>query len=251
MVTIYRPIDWTKHPLHAAAASGNRAEVDRLIAAGANVNQVLHLSVRGAGLVGTPLHVTLFDCGDNEYFYRGHHEVVEVLLAAGSDVGLCRMWDGTPLHDAARFGLTRVADMLLSHGADVNSRGDYLHRTPLHLAATYDQPDMIDFLLSRGAELEPVAGDDDRDGARTSPYWRQYDTGSLERRLPRALPLTGTPLQMAARQGHARAARRLIEQGACLELDTSIDLAERARGRCQERFDEVITLLKEKQIGKV
>jgi hypothetical protein len=103
---------------------------------------------------------------------------------------------------------------------------------------------MIDFLLSSGAELEPVTGDDDRDGARTSPYWRQYDTGSLER-------MTGTPLQMAARQGHARATRRLIERGACLELDAAIDLAERARGRCQERFDEVITLLKEKQIGKV
>jgi ankyrin repeat protein len=250
MATFYPPIDWTKHPLHAAAASGNRAEVERLIAAGANVNQVLHLSVRGAGLAGTPLHVALFDCGDDAYLYRGHHEVVEVLLAAGADVGLCRMWDGTPLHDAARFGLPRVADMLVSHGADVNSRGDYLHRTSLHLAATYDQPDMIDFLLSRGAELEPVAGGDDRDGARTSPYWRQYDTGSLERMFPR-IPGTGTPLQMAARQGHARAARRLIERGACLEIDAAIDLAARARGRCQERFDEVITLLKEKQIGKV
>jgi ankyrin repeat protein len=246
----YPPIDWTKHPLHAAADRGNRAEVERLIAAGANVNQVLHLSVRGAGVAGTPLHVALFDCRDNASLDRGHHEVVEVLLAAGADVGLCRLWDGTPLHDAARFGLTRVADMLVSHGADVNSRGDYLHRTPLHLAATYDQPDMIDFLLSRGAELEPVAGGVDLFGVRTSPYWHQYGTPSLQRLLPR-VPGTGTPLQMAARQGHARAARRLIARGACLEIDAAIDLAARARKRCQEQFDEVITLLKEMQIGKV
>jgi ankyrin repeat protein len=246
MATFYPPIDWTKYPLHAAADSGNRTEVERLIAAGADVNQVLHLSVKGAGLAGTPLHVALFSCGDDEYLYRGHHEVVEVLLAAGADVGLCRMWDGTPLHDAARFGLTRVAGILVSHGADVNSRGDYLHRTPLHLAATYGRPDMVDFLLSRGAELEPLAGGDDREGARTSPYRHQYDTGSSERIIPR-IPGMGTPLQMAARQGHAEIVRRLIERGACLEIDTAIDLAARAREWCQERFDEVITLLKEKQ----
>lgn len=250
-MTIYPPIDWVKHPLHAAGASGNRAEVERLIAAGADINQVLHLSVTGVGLAGTPLHVTLFSCGYGEYLYQGYHGVVEVLLAAGADVGLCRLWDGTPLHDAARFGLTRVADMLVSHGADVNSRGDYLHRTPLHLAATYGRPSMVDFLLSRGAELEPVAGGDNRDGARTSPYWRQYDTGgSRDYMLPR-VPGTGTPLQMAARQGHAEVVRRLIERGACLGIDTAIDMAAKARGLCQEQFDEVITLLKEAQIGRV
>jgi ankyrin repeat protein len=246
MASFYPPIDWTQHPLHAAAASGNRAEVERLIAAGADVNQVLYVEVREAGLAGTPLHVALFDCGDNEYLYRGHHEVVEVLLAAGADVHLCRMWEGTPLHDAARFGLTRIAGMLVAHGADVNGRGDYLHRTPLHLAATYGRPRMVDFLLSKGAELEPVAGGFALDGARTSPYWRQYDTGSRERVLP-AVPWTGTPLQMAASQGHAEVVRRLIERGACLGIVTAIDMAARARGWCQERFDEVITLLEEKQ----
>jgi hypothetical protein len=78
MATFYPPIDWTLHPLHAAADRGNRAEVERLIAAGANVNQVLHLSVRGAGLAGTPLHVALFDCGDNTSLYRGHHEWLQI-----------------------------------------------------------------------------------------------------------------------------------------------------------------------------
>jgi ankyrin repeat protein len=246
MATFYPPIDWTQHPLYSAAACGNRPEVERLIDGGADVNQLLHLSVKGVGLAGTPLHVALFRCGNDKYLYRGHHEVVEILLAAGADVGLCRMWDGTPLHDAARFGLTCIAGMLVSHGADVNGRGDYLHRTPLHLAATYGRLDMVDFLLSRGAELEPVAGGDDRDGARTSPYWRQYDSGSLERMLPR-VPGTGTPLQMAACQGHTAVVRRLIERGPCLGIDTAINMAARARGWCQERFDEVSTLLKEKQ----
>ncbi len=44
---------------------------------------------------------------------------LQSLLAAQADVDLCRTWDGTPLHDAARFGLTRIAEMLISHRADV------------------------------------------------------------------------------------------------------------------------------------
>jgi hypothetical protein len=245
-VTIYPLIDWTEHPLHAAAAGGNRAEVERLIAAGADVNRVLHLTVMGAGLAGTPLHVALFHCAEDRYQIQGYHEVVEVLLAAGADVHLCRLWQGTPLHDAARLGLTRIAGMLIAHGADVNSRGDYQHRTPLHLAATGGHPDMIDFLLSRGAELEAAAGGDPRDVARTSPYWRQYDD---ERTVARPLVRVagGTPLQIAARHGHPEAVRRLIERGACQELDAAIDSAARCRDGGPSRFDAVITILNDRQ----
>ena len=31
-MNIYPPIDWTQYPLHTAAMSGNKAEVERLIA---------------------------------------------------------------------------------------------------------------------------------------------------------------------------------------------------------------------------
>jgi ankyrin repeat protein len=239
MATFYPPINWTEHPLHAAAVSGSRAEAERLIAGGADVNELVHLRVSGPDLAGTPLHVALFNCHDDPSLYRGHHEVVEALLAAGADVHLCRMWEGTPLHDAARFGLTHVADMLISHGAEVNSRGDYMDRTPLHLAAAYDRLKMVEFLLAKGAEIEAVAGTDDRDGRRTSPYWRQYNSGSLERRLGRK-PGTGTPLQMAAQEGHADVVKRLIERGARQGIATAIDLARRARGGCSGPFNAII-----------
>ena len=137
MVTIFRPIDWTEHPLHTAAISGNRPEVERLVAQGADVNELLNLTASGGpGLVGTPLHVAIRNWGfGDDALYQGHLEVVEVLLAAGADVQLCRTWEGTPLHDAARWGLTRMAELLISSGADVNSKRDYGGRTPLHLAA--------------------------------------------------------------------------------------------------------------------
>jgi ankyrin repeat protein len=244
MATFYPPIDWTEHPLHAAAISGNRSKVELLIAEGADVNQLLHLQVNGPDLAGTPLHVALFNCHDDTSLYRGHHEVVKILLAAGADAHLCRMWEGTPLHDAARFGLTRIADTLISHGADVNSRGDYMDRTPLHLAATYGRLGMVDFLISKGAQIEAIAGSDDRADWKTSPYWRQYSGCAM--RLS-SKPGTGTPLQMAAREGHAQVVKELIEQGACLGIDTAIDLARRARGSCCAPFDEIITMLEVKQ----
>jgi len=43
----YPPIDWIRHPLHAAAISGNAREVQRLLAEGADVNERLDLDVDG------------------------------------------------------------------------------------------------------------------------------------------------------------------------------------------------------------
>src|SRR5207247_73377 len=165
--------------------------------------------------------------------------------AAGANVHLCRMWEGTPLHDAARFGLTRIADLLISCGADVSSKGDYQNRTPLHLAAVTGQLNMVDFLLSKGAKIDAIAGGEDQTDPATSLYWRQY-SGSLERRLSRSIGGV-TPLQMAANEGHVDVVKTLIKRGACLGVGTAIDLAARSRSRCETRFNSVITLLEERQ----
>jgi ankyrin repeat protein len=246
MVTAYPPIDWTEHPLHAAALRGNRAQVERLIAQGSDVNELLHLDVDGRqDLAGTPLHVALRNCREDGGLDRGHLEVVEILLAAGADVGLCRLWEGTPLHDAARLGLARIADLLISSGADVNSRGDYRGRTPLHVAATHGRLNMVDCLLNRGAEIDAgaVDGEGGHPGSDTSPYQRQYHEAlqqSLQRRLFRYIGKT--PLQMAAHDGPAEVVRRLLERGARLEIGHAIDLATRSRSPYDTRVNEAVML---------
>src|SRR5580658_10058264 len=108
----YPPIDWTKHPLHAAAFSANRSELARLIAEGADVNEQLCLDVNGhQDVAGSPLHIALRNCAWDEPGFAGgsnHLDVVRQLLAAGANVRSRRRWEGTPLHDAAWLGRIHI-----------------------------------------------------------------------------------------------------------------------------------------------
>lgn len=78
---------------------------------------------------------------------------VERLVAAGAVVR-CSDSDGwAPLHSAARAGHTPIAQWLLEHGADIEARGD-VGRGPLYEAAKYDQLETARFLLDRGALVD-------------------------------------------------------------------------------------------------
>ena len=56
----------------------------------------------------------------------------------------------TPLHYAASYGPVEIVQMLLDHGADVNTP-DECHWTALHLAAIEGELQVVDTLLRRGA----------------------------------------------------------------------------------------------------
>lgn len=73
-------------------------------------------------------------------------ELADLLLRAGAGVqeGALGM---TTLHLAASKGYVALAEVLLTHGADVNAAG---RGTPLALATKAKQDRMIDFLKSRG-----------------------------------------------------------------------------------------------------
>src|SRR5687767_12324387 len=73
----------------------------------------------------TPLHCAA---------WKGHLDVVEVLLTAGADVNAVNQnehWGTTPLHAAAHANQDGIARLLIEHGADVNAR-DLHEKTPLH-----------------------------------------------------------------------------------------------------------------------
>jgi Ankyrin repeats (3 copies) len=66
---------------------------------------------------------------------------------------------GSPLNDAAAFGMARLADFLIKHGADVN-QSDVMGNTPLENAVIQHQAAVVSVLLKDGAnpQLPPRAG---------------------------------------------------------------------------------------------
>ena len=76
-----------------------------------------------------------------------HPEIAGFLLRAGAGVHEKALGGMTTLHLAASKGYVELAEVLLSHGADVNEPGRV---TPLAAAVRAKQEKMADFLKSRG-----------------------------------------------------------------------------------------------------
>ncbi len=91
-------------PLHDAARSGDAAAAERVLAAGADVNE------KDVGL-NTALHWAAD---------MGHLEVVRVLIAKGADINARDMGEETPLFRAVRESQVEAAGFLIARGADVN-----------------------------------------------------------------------------------------------------------------------------------
>jgi ankyrin repeat protein len=81
--------------------------------------------------------------------------VKELLTQEASLIG-ARDTDGsTPLHCATWKGHQNVVELLLSHGADVNARNnnDHWGTTPLHAAAHANQRAIAELLIAKGADI--------------------------------------------------------------------------------------------------
>lgn len=121
-----------------AVQKNDVAAIDKLIAGGANVNE---LDPNG----DAPLVMAA---------YLGHADIVRKLLEAGADVkAVDPSMKATALHAAAYAGRTEAARLLIEHGIDIDKQGPRNGYTALHDAIWQNNIDTAKVIIDGGANL--------------------------------------------------------------------------------------------------
>jgi len=132
------------------AKTGDRTEIERSLAAGADPNYV------PSGGVSEAYHMSEF--GETPLINAargGHLPVVRLLLERGARPNV-RTHDDTPLHAAAVRGHVEIVKLLLEWGANVNARiGFGPGEDALRGALVRGQADAVAVLYAEGAAIRP------------------------------------------------------------------------------------------------
>ena len=123
------------HPLGLAAFFGNKATVEVLLRAGADVNQQSRESMKVSALHSSAA--------------ARRPDIAAMILAEGANPNLRAEGGITVLHEVAATGQIDLAEMLLKHGADVNAT-DNAGKTPLAYAVDNKHDAMAGWLRDRG-----------------------------------------------------------------------------------------------------
>lgn len=125
----------------------NRNDIDgvrKLISEGTNVNE---LDAEG----NAPLVMAA---------YKGHNEIVKLLLEAGADVrAVDPGMKATALHAAAYAGRTEAAKLLIAHKIDIDKQGPYNGYTALHDAIWQNNIETAKVIIEAGAKLNIKSND--------------------------------------------------------------------------------------------
>lgn len=186
--------------VHAAADQDQRA-VERLLAAGADVD-----AARADGVTALLWAVHWDDRG-----------MVKLLLGAGADVNAAEDHGVTPLARAAENASPAMVSQLLTAGADPN-RSQANGLTPLMIAARTGDRGVVGALLAHGADVNAATA---QSGA-TALMWAAEEAHSevVQLLIDAGASVSVstdkgfTPLMTAARDGNIALARVLIAGGA-------------------------------------
>lgn len=182
-VSVDRPDDEGRRPLHLAVMLRSPEIVTTLIEAGADVN-ARYVPIRH-GKGETPL-----------MWAAGQPQLMALLLAAGADPQLRDDSGGSAMHFAARYNSAAALAMLHERGLSIDDSAPPDGATPLMWAFWWWSPAAIDWLVERGAALDAR----DRRGfnidhyARTSkePELAEERLRQLRERLANKNPMSAT-----------------------------------------------------------
>ncbi|WP_157956348.1 ankyrin repeat domain-containing protein [Wolbachia endosymbiont of Folsomia candida] len=91
----------------------------------------------------------------HEAAFCGSKEVAELLLKHGANIESKDHYGNTPLHDASHRGYDAIVKLLLAIGANPNAVDDY-RRTPLHIASKEGHLKVVEALLSKNSDVNAV-----------------------------------------------------------------------------------------------
>ncbi|KAG6843524.1 hypothetical protein H0H87_003490, partial [Tephrocybe sp. NHM501043] len=215
-------------PLHAAATGGNLKVVKYLLEIGASVDAA-------AKYVGTPLHAAasggnlkvvkhLLENGASMDAAGKDHSLKQAMTVI-ADGGCLAKYIGTPLHAAASSGHLKVVKHLLEKGASVDITGKnhilghiknttaddtclarYIG-TPLHAAVSSGHLKVVKHLLEKGSSVDAIG--------KNFSLWLAKKTTSAD--CVFLAKYIGTPLFVAAQQGHLELVNYLVEKGASVD----------------------------------
>jgi ankyrin repeat protein len=127
--------------------------------------------------------------------------ITMLLVECGADVNALDSSGESPLHFAARAGLTAAAQYLLDHGSTTLNTPSAATRggsaggwTPLHVAVRAGKVPVAHLLLDRGADIEA------RDGAQRTPLILSAESNTMD--VVRLLVERGANINAAALRGY-------------------------------------------------
>jgi ankyrin repeat protein len=123
------------HPLGLAAFFGNKATVEALLEAGADVNQQSRESMKVSALHSSAA--------------ARRPDIAAMLLAKGANPNLRAEGGFVVFHEVAITGQIDLAEMLVKHGADLNAQ-DNSGKTPLAHAISSKKDAMAAWLSQHG-----------------------------------------------------------------------------------------------------
>ncbi|MDB4816699.1 ankyrin repeat domain-containing protein, partial [bacterium] len=76
-----------------------------------------------------------------------------LLISKGADINTKDVVGWTPVIEAARKGHKAIVELLISHGALLNTKDSLTGKSALHFAAALGHKEIVQLLISKGADV--------------------------------------------------------------------------------------------------